>query len=621
VKTVTHSLMSLCLVLAGDVFAHEIQTHVNITTKAVQNLMNNDPSRPELLQASQQLPDGARREDDFFTSIIGTPLGRFFFHFLPMLNSPEDSINTSCASTDWGLGDLNGQALSCFERAGIFSTTQMNNHRLQDALAGVDPVTKSPTSQGWAHLGYVIHLLEDVTSPAHTRNDPHPCILGVLVCDAFEKYNAGATPNLPISGSLLGAADPATLTTPQQFFQNLETFVQSNFFSTNTVFDTSHPLNVISQDNRYFYASCLGPNPASDPACICLNAGCSLKGRKLAAKGSKYKLTGDMRNAIIDRTIAVEQFAELGPITVQYVNAFIQFYAPVLKVQVQGNGTVTSNPGTIDCTSGTCPALFVQGTPVILTANPAPGLIVSWGGDCASGGTSLTVNVTLTKDQTCIANFTPGITISVSLAGGGTGNVQSDLPGINCGDGGTACTAGFSLGPGAEVALSATPGPNSFFESWAGCSSVDFGFCNVLVQKNTQDVQITATFLQSALAITSVTCNASPPNIQVVVTAQATGGVGFWVTDTDGTTSMSESCGAWSGPTGLFGISCTRGSGQPIQSTFQFTENHCCFSGPPFPNPINFPSQVTLSTSLPIPFPPTPQNHTTVINGPNCTIP
>ena len=58
----------------------------------------------------------------------------------------------------------------------------------------------------------------------------------------------------------------------------------------------------------------------------------------------------------------------------------------------------------------------------------------------------------------------------------------------------------------------------------------------------------------------------------MVVTVQATGGVGTYITDPAG--QASQLCGEWSGPTGLFGISCQRGSNQSRQSTFQFTKDH-----------------------------------------------
>ena len=117
---------------------------------------------------------------------------------------------------------------------------------------------------------------------------------------------------------------------------------------------------------------------------------------------------------MIDQTIANEQFAELGPLTVLYTAAFLKFYAPKLTVQIVGSGTVTStsvvlpnsftSPGTFSCATDTCPAaLFVQGTKVTLTATT----VATWGGDCASAGTSATATVALTVDMNCTATFAP----------------------------------------------------------------------------------------------------------------------------------------------------------------------------------------------------------------------
>src|ERR1051326_2760183 len=294
-----------------------------------------------------------------------------------------------------------------------------------------------------------------------------------------------------------------------------------------------------------------------------------------------------------------------------------------LSKRGNGTGTVTSSATGINCPAA-CSSqseAFTSGT-VTLTAAPASdSIFAGWSGDCS--GTGLTITVSLGLSTSCIADFElikTGPTISVTLAGNGTGNVQSSSSGINCGGGGTVCTASFPFGPGASVSLFTTPATGSFFESWTGCSSVDLGFCDVLVQSNTQNAEITATFLQSALAITSVSCNVISgtnfSDVHMVITAQATGGVGFWVTDGGGN-QTTQSCGAWSGPPGAFGISCTRGSDQPVQSTSQFTEDHPIFAPFPFPRPLTFSTQVFLSTAVPIPF---PSPLTLAVNGPSCTV-
>ncbi len=74
-----------------------------------------------------------------------------------------------------------------------------------------------------------------------------------------------------------------------------------------------------------------------------------------------------------------------------------------LSIGRGGSGTVTSAQPGIDC-GKSCSAKFKQGPTVTLTATPAAGYhFVNWTGACS--GTSLTCNVSVTKDTQAQANF------------------------------------------------------------------------------------------------------------------------------------------------------------------------------------------------------------------------
>ncbi len=206
------------------------------------------------------------------------------------------------------------------------------------------------------------------------------------------------------------AIDTSTFSNPGQFFSSLQTYVSSNYYSDHTIFATGLPgPALVTDDDQYLYGNCI---TASYWAGTCKSVN-GFMVRKIARKGALFWACAKPLGASacgnfasIDTTIAQEQFAELGPVIVQQVAAFLQFYAPALSVNIQGSGSgaVTSSPGTgINCDSGTCSALFVQGAQVTLTATQAG--FTGWSGDCASAGTTLTAQVTLTEDMDCTATF------------------------------------------------------------------------------------------------------------------------------------------------------------------------------------------------------------------------
>jgi secreted trypsin-like serine protease len=161
-----------------------------------------------------------------------------------------------------------------------------------------------------------------------------------------------------------------------------------------------------------------------------------------------------------------------------------------------GSGTVTSNPGGIDCLPD-CSFGYTNGADVTLTATADSGSdFTGWTGAGCSGTGTCTVS--MDQARSVDAEFTNNSptpttrTLTVVKSGGGGGTVTSDPAGISCG---SDCSAGFPHGT--EVTLTAIPASGSTFAGWegGGCSGV--GTCTVAMD---QAREVTATFgLQTAI--------------------------------------------------------------------------------------------------------------------------
>ena len=141
-------------------------------------------------------------------------------------------------------------------------------------------------------------------------------------------------------------------------------------------------------------------------------------------------------------------------------------HRPVLEVSKTGTGqgTVTSAPAGISCGS-TCSAAFDLGTQVTLTADPgAASTFSGWGGDCS--GNAQTCTLTMDGPKSVTATFAAWPTLTVAIAGQGTGTVAGS--GISCpGD----CEEAFA--PSTVVVLAATPEAGSVFAGWSGDCPAD----------------------------------------------------------------------------------------------------------------------------------------------------
>lgn len=199
-------------------YAHELDVHENLTRRAVDLLLQWDPNFLQRTPFFNNSEDMAR--ELVFGSRDEDTLPRYLFHFLPALDDPSTPLAFArCSSITWGFSKT-----SC--KSSIYLLGRINDHTWEDALSGRN------TRAGFRHLGYVLHLLQDLTSPAHTRNDAH------LEPDVFEKdeqnlKRCGRGDCIPGPQEvLINFQDPQD---PKQFFVDLRSFTVRNFFSEDTV--------------------------------------------------------------------------------------------------------------------------------------------------------------------------------------------------------------------------------------------------------------------------------------------------------------------------------------------------------------------------------------------------
>jgi hypothetical protein len=513
----------LLLVTCAPLVAHNIEAHKQFTTAAVGYLVStNELPASSAPKINELLLFGTEHEDD-------DP--RYMFHFSPALNAAI--FSTSCDSIQWGFFNIGAP---CQQFGNPFGDTDnINTHTWIDVL-------NAKGSEGWVQLGFVLHLIQDLTSPAHIRNDPHPHLrlgldgFGINVGDPdpIESDPSRSVPPI-FSVEHIDVIDGPSL------FRILRSQIEVRAWSKDRVFVGIGPIREDPDraDQNYFYEQ--GSN------------------RQIAYKGWRYYLFGQRPElATIDSVIAAEQWDELAPIAVQYTVAMIRYYIsqnqPDLDPKVQeqltivrtGNGHV-DGPSGLKC-GANCTVLVDHASSVQLSAVAGDGATFKgWGWDCAGPSSIMLV---MNGNRNCTASFEGGTT-TLTVAISGPGNVSSNPIGINCP--GT-CAAPF---PFASITRLTAVGSSSTFKGWSGDTPECSGLAATITVTMDDNHSCTASFTLPTYKLEvrnttgggvvnsspagidcGSTCSASYSNNTVVtLTATATSGFKFngWSGDCAGT--------------------------------------------------------------------------------------
>jgi len=402
------SLTLLTLLLASPALPHDQKVHVRITDRAVEHLKrySTDARLRNNHAAATKLKELLRigAEDEDAVSLKMWPLPRSWFHYYPALDDWGSSA--SCDSVDWAFLEWQGGPRVCWgTSAPLPPKWDQNEHRWRDAVKKAE----KRSMDAWVDLGYVIHLLEDLASPARVKNDAHPTYglarLDPCPFENWAKKNAKglSLPRLPAPSDpakalvdLSGLGDNAAAV----LFNALRDFTDLHFNSNDRIHDVTWSVgpepdqaSLNDTKDQYFYGSCLSEciGPQGSPPCI--NLPCPGQRRRIAKKGGCE--IGDCSTDLLkastsDDDLLSEQFDQLSQVAVVYVASLIQHFVDYAKPPIPGSGWVVVG-ATLDGRSWDGPLNYMLGGPDVRIYGsrvwtPHRGDFGVWGAQYRAGG-------------------------------------------------------------------------------------------------------------------------------------------------------------------------------------------------------------------------------------------
>ncbi len=236
--------------------AYSRETHQILTNEIVKFYNRNSPAQQISFADAGFLLQGAYDEDEpprwmnhFYDPIAKTGLRGFGNQWVSAKQWARDDIRQLSLS----YSALNPYLFSTLQNESFLDVSHTWESALRKYLRG-------DTKEAFLSLGRILHLLEDMAVPAHTRNDLHPHIAfgGYDFGDPspYEAWANQITPSsIDISENLAGRM-PIILQNIDDYFEKIAEYSNKNFYSKDSIgigFYGSPVPDYIRQDGKYFY--------------------------------------------------------------------------------------------------------------------------------------------------------------------------------------------------------------------------------------------------------------------------------------------------------------------------------------------------------------------------------
>lgn len=247
---ISFAVFAVFLIIPEQAFGYDTETHAYLTQEAVSFFNNQSADRIDSKYVNY-LIDGSRREDDMIRSLN---------HFYdPVYNRPltGDTLTESSTITNFGLNLIKplittakNWALDTTKQRSLIWRINIPLASIASILTGADEkkldnydnssvftwelaldyYAKGEKEKAFYTLGHILHLIEDMAVPEHTRNDAHAD--GSPYEEYADRYNPISPDNnlaKRLQGKKLIKKD-----SPSDYFDVLATYSNNNFFSKDT---------------------------------------------------------------------------------------------------------------------------------------------------------------------------------------------------------------------------------------------------------------------------------------------------------------------------------------------------------------------------------------------------